>query len=98
MEFKPNLSLPLKLRTDYEVAETSLYRYGAATKSCDGSKQRKSPTTLVGSIRIRITDSSLTNSHCDGSMANLVRGPKEADNTDDTASQRDSEQPDGSTD
>ena len=31
-------------------------------------------------------------------MANLVRGPKEADNTDDTASQRDSEQPDGSTD
>ena len=31
-------------------------------------------------------------------MANLVRGPKEADNIDDTASQRDSEQPDGSTD
>ena len=31
-------------------------------------------------------------------MANLVRGPKEANNTDDTASQRDSEQPDGSTD
>ena len=31
-------------------------------------------------------------------MANLVRGPKEADNTDDTTSQRNSEQPDGSTD
>ena len=31
-------------------------------------------------------------------MANLVRGPEEAENTDNTASQRDSEQPDGSTD
>ena len=31
-------------------------------------------------------------------MANLVRSPEEAENTDNTASQRDSEQPDGSTD
>ena len=40
----------------------------------------------------------MTNSYRDGSIANLVRGLKEADNTDDTASQRDSEQLDGSTD
>ena len=77
MEFKPNLPTLLKPSYGYGAAKTSL----ATVASSD-----KSPTTLVGNVRIQITDLSLTNSYCDGSMANLVRGLKEADNTDDTTS------------
>ena len=98
MEFKPNLSLPLKPSYGLRSSGNKSPSIRSSDDSCDGSKQRQKPYDVSRQRANSDYGFALTNSHCDGSIANLVRGPKEADNTDDTASQRDSEQLDGSTD